>query len=77
MAVNAMLLNRNMEHLTGTGAVDVTTCFKDLLTPRLTGIPRDDSCFDGAEVGNIKLRTVFRDERCPDQLREGVRDVFL
>ena len=77
MAVNPMLLNRDMEHLTGTGAVDVTTCFKDLLTPRLTGIPRDDSCFDGTEVGNIKLRTILRDEGCPDQLGEGVRDILI
>ena len=72
-----MLLDRDMEHLTGAGAVDVTSGFKDFLTPRLTGIPRDDSCFDGAEVGNIKLRTILRDEGCPDQLGEGVRDILI
>lgn len=34
-----MLLDRDMEHLAGTGAVDVASGFKDFLAPRLPCIP--------------------------------------
>ena len=72
-----MFHDRNMEHLTGTGAVNVAAIFKDLLPPGLTRIPGDDSCLDGTEVGNIKLTAILRNKSSADQLRERIRHILI
>ena len=77
MAIYAVFLNWDMEHLACTGAVNVAATLEYLLPPHLTGIPSDNAGFDGAEIGNIELSTFLRNEGCPDQLREGVRDIFI
>ena len=72
-----MLLHRDLEHLTGRGAVDVTAICKDLLTPDLTGKPRQHSGFDGREVRHDELAAFLRHKGCPDQLRERVRHILV
>lgn len=50
MSVDAVFFDRDLEHLTGAGAVNVAALGKDILPPLFTGEPRDDTSFDGAEV---------------------------
>lgn len=77
VAVDAMFLHRDLEHLTGRGAVDVTAVCEDLLTPDLTGKPCQHSGLDGREVCHDELAVFLRHECRPDQLRECVRHILI
>lgn len=68
MPVDPVLLHGHLEHLTGAGAVDVSTFLEDLLPPRLPSVPGDDASLDGGEVGHQKLSAVLGNERGADQL---------
>ena len=77
MPVDPVLLHGHLEHLTGAGAVDVSTFLEDLLPPRLPGVPGDDAGLDGGEVGHEKLSAFSGDERGADQLRKCVRHILI
>ena len=72
-----MLLDRDLKHLAGAGAVNVTAFLEDRLPPDLSGVPGDDAGLDGREVRHQKLCAVLGYESSPDQLRERIRYVLI
>ena len=77
VAIDAMLLDRNLEHLRRTRAVDVAAIGKDLLSPALISKPRDDTGLDGRKVRHQELCALTRDERGADELGQGIRHIFI
>ena len=77
MAIDAVLLNRNLEHLAGRGAVDIAALGKDLLTPLFTGKPCDDTGFDSRKVCHQKLSAFSGNKGSTDELGKSIRHIFV
>ena len=77
VAIYAVLLNRDLEHLRCGGAVDVAAFLEDLLTPDFTGKPRQHSGLDCREVRDNKPISGLRHKGSADQLRECIWHIFV
>ena len=77
VAVDTMLLDRDLKHLTGRSAVDIAALFKNLLSPAFVCIPSDDTGLNRRKVSDKELSALSRDEGRADQLGEGVRYIFV
>ena len=72
-----MLFHRNMEHLLGSGAVDVTAVCEGIKHPLFACIPGKDPALNCGEVRDDELLTWCRDKGRPDKLRECIRDILV
>lgn len=76
-AIDAVLDDRNMEHLAGRGTIDVFAFQKGFQPPVLPSFPCKHTGFDGGEVSHDKLTAFFWNQHGSDQLREHIRGVSI
>ena len=62
-----------MVHLGCGGLIDLAVCAEDIEDPLLSGVPRDDTGFDGREVAHMEDVSGRGDEGGADKLRQGGR----
>ena len=77
MPVDTMLFHRNLEHLAGTHAVNITAFGKQILTPLLSCKPCNHSGLNGRKVSYIKELTFRWHKGSPDELRQGIRHIVI
>ena len=77
MSVDAVLFDRNTEHLGSRSTVDVLALCKNLLPPFFSGKPCNNTSFDGGEVSNDEFAVTLGNECGADQLGQGIRHIFV
>ena len=77
VTVDAMLHDRNAEHLRCRRAVDILPIGKSIHTPLLPGKPCDNSRLDCAEISYDKLISLAGNKRRAYQLRQCIRNIII
>ena len=72
-----MFFYRNLKHLTGAHAVNITAAFEEFHTPFLPGKPGNHSSLNGREVGYIKELALRWNKGCADKLRQSIWYIFI